>query len=192
MNNTFITLIPKKHDAKDLKDYRPISLLSSVYKIISKTLTARLKPVMKGIIGQPQSAFIEGKQILDNVLIANECIKDRRMSGRGGVICKLDLEKVYDHVNWEFLDYILERMGFEHKWRSWIFYCIRTVKFSILVNGCPAGFFRSSRGLRQGDPLSPLLFIMVSKVLSKMIMKVEGVLMSGFKVSDGSCIISHL
>lgn len=76
LNNTFITLIPKKQDAKELKDYKPINLLSSVYKIISKTLTSRLKLVMKGIIVQPQSAFIEGRQILDSVLITNEYIEN--------------------------------------------------------------------------------------------------------------------
>lgn len=75
-NDTFLILIPKRHDAKELKDFRLISLLSSVYKIISKVLTSRLKSVMKGLIVQPQSAFIEGRQILDSILIANECIED--------------------------------------------------------------------------------------------------------------------
>lgn len=98
----------------------------------------------------PQSTFIEGRQILDSVLIANECIKDRKIFGRIGLICKLDLKKAYDHVNRNFLDYIFDCMEFGVKRRSWIFYYIRIVNFSILVNGCPAGFFRSSRGLRQG------------------------------------------
>lgn len=97
LNNTFITLIPKKHNAKEL--YRPISLLSSVYKIISKTLTSKLKLVVKGIIAQSQGTFIGGRQILDCALIANECILDRRVSGQCGVLCKLDMEKAYDHLN---------------------------------------------------------------------------------------------
>lgn len=112
LNDTFIMLMPKCFDAKDLKDYRPISLLSSVYKIISKVLASRLKLVMKGIIVQPQCAFVEGRQILDSVLIANECIENRRLSSRNSLLCKLDMQKSYDHVNWDFLDYILSRMGF--------------------------------------------------------------------------------
>lgn len=99
LNDTFFILIPKSNDAKVLKDFFPISLLSSVYKILCKVLTSRLKLVMKGLIVQPQSAFIEGRQILDSILIANECIEDRRISGRKGLICKLDLEKTYDHVH---------------------------------------------------------------------------------------------
>lgn len=73
--------------------------MSSVYKIIAIVLASRLKLVMKGIIAQPQSAFVEGRQILDSVFIANEYIEDRRLSSRNGVLCKLDLEKAYDHVN---------------------------------------------------------------------------------------------
>lgn len=118
LNDTFLVLIPKIHDAKVLKDFRPISLLSSVYKILSKVLTFRLKLVMKGLIAQPQSAFVKGRQILNSILIANECIEDRRFYRQNGLICKFDLEKAYDHVHWDFLDYILGRMGSETKWRS--------------------------------------------------------------------------
>lgn len=99
LNNIFITLIPKKKDAKELKDFRPTSLLSSVYKIILKVLTAKLKQVMGSIISEPQSAFVASRQIFDGVLIANECVDDRLKAGRQGSLCTLDLEKAYDHVN---------------------------------------------------------------------------------------------
>lgn len=98
-NNTFITLISKKENEMKLRDFRPISFLSSVYKIISKILAGHLMLVLKGIISPSQGAFIEGRQILNGVLIVNECIGDRRLLGNSEVLCKLDLEKAYDHVN---------------------------------------------------------------------------------------------
>jgi hypothetical protein len=90
-------------------------------------------------------------------------------------MCKLDVEKAYDHVNWSFLLYLLRRCGFSLKWRRWIAFCISTVRFSVLINGGPEGFFGSSRGIRQGDSLSPLLFVIVMEALSRMMSKaVEG------------------
>jgi hypothetical protein len=196
LNATFIALIPKKPGAIDLKDFRPISLVSGIYKIIAKVLANRLRRVVDKIISKPQNAFVKGRQILDSVLLANECVDSRINSGTPGVICKLDIEKAYDHVNWGFLLYMLRRCGFGEKWCSWISHCISSARFSVLVNGTPAGFFSSSRGLRQGDPLSPLLFVIVMEALSKMLtVTVNRGLLSGFSVgsrlSEGLN-ISHL
>jgi hypothetical protein len=105
---------------------------------------------------------------LNSILIANECLDSQIRSGESGLLCKLDLEKAYDHINWDFLLYLLQRCGFGEKRRDWIEFCISTVRFSILVNGTPSGFL-SSRGLRQGDPFSPLLFVVVMEVLSQML-----------------------
>ncbi len=109
------------------------------------------------------------------------------------VLCKLDLEKAYNHVNWDFLIYLLRQYGFLVRWRRWIFFCLSMVRFSILVNGSPCGFFQSTCGLRQGDPLSPMLFVIIMEALSKLLDKViERRFLAGFSVSGGSISVSHL
>ena len=111
-------------------------------------------------------------------------------------MCKLDIEKAYDHVNWNFLLYMLRRCGFSEKWRQWVYTCISTARFSILVNGSAHGFFSSSRGLRQGDPLSPLLFLLIMEALSRMLKRaVDMGYISSFMVGKHNGIelmISHL
>ena len=170
INASFLVLIPKKGGAEDLKDFRPISLVGSFYKLV-KTLANRLKKVMGKIVSKSQNAFVEGRQIIDASLIVNEAIDSMQRSGGGGILCKLDIEKEYDHVNWSFLLWLLERMGFGAKWISWIQWCIGTVNYSVLINGIPSGFFQSSRGLRQGDLLSPYLFVIVMQALNCLLKK---------------------
>jgi hypothetical protein len=116
LNATFVSLIPKKADAEEIKDFRPISLVGGVYKMISKVLANRLKSLLGKLISNSQNAFIGGRQILDSVLIANECLDNQLRSGEAGLLCKLDLEKAYDHMNWDFLLYMLQRCGFREKW----------------------------------------------------------------------------
>ncbi|RVX07515.1 putative mitochondrial protein [Vitis vinifera] len=113
---------------------------------------------------------------------------------RGGrVVFKIDFEKAYDHVKWDFLDHVLEKKGFSSKWRKWMRGCLSSVSYAILVNGNAKGWVKASRGLRQGDPLSPFLFTIVADVLSRMLLKAEErSLLEGFRVGRNRCRVSHL
>ena len=99
LNASFPTLIPKKCNAVNIKDFHPISLVGSVYKLLSKVLANRLRAVLDNLISETQNSYVSGRQILDSMLIANECLDSRLKSRLAGVVCKLDIEKVYDHVN---------------------------------------------------------------------------------------------
>ena len=125
-NASFLTLIPKVANPVDLNDFRPISLIGILYKLISKVLAERLKKVTGRVISNVQSAFVKGRPILDGVLIANETIDFLRKTKRKGLVFKVDFEKAYDTVDWGFLLDGLENMGFGEKWRKWIKTCLRS------------------------------------------------------------------
>ncbi|XP_026417438.1 uncharacterized protein LOC113312920 [Papaver somniferum] len=135
LKNTFIALIPKKQTIEEIKDLIPISLVQGVYKIVSKVLTDRLKAVLPDFISSHQSDFIKKRKILDGVLVANELIDSRERLGKPGLLIKVDFEKAFDHVNWDFLDEMFALMGFGNKWRRWIRCCVEFVRFSVLING---------------------------------------------------------
>ena len=148
LNSTFLVLIPKKEGAEDLRDFIPISLVGSVYKLLAKVLANRLKLAMGEVISDSRQAFVQRRQTLDVVLIASEALDSRLKDNTSGLLFKMDIEKAFDHVNWDFLIDVMSRMGFWHRWINWMKWCRSTATFSILINGSPSGFFRSSRCLR--------------------------------------------
>ncbi|XP_026400275.1 uncharacterized protein LOC113296156 [Papaver somniferum] len=193
INSTNITLIPKCNGAVSLPNFRPISLIGSVYKIISKLLAERMKMVFLSIISEYQGAFVHGRQIQDGILIASELIDTKLRSQETGLICKVDFEKAFDNLNWNCIDITLARFGFGMNWRSWIRWCISTPRFAVLLKGEATDLFKSQKGIRQGDPISPFIFILVAEVLSLMFKKAANDnLITGFKVSQNGTIISHL
>ena len=178
---------------KKISDFRPISLITGLYKIIAKVLLEHLRGVLHETIHSPQGAFVQGRQILDAVFIANEIVDEKRRLGEEGVVFKIDFEKAYNHVSWDFLDHVLEKKGFSPRWRKWMRSCLSTVSFAILVNGNAKGWVKASRGLRQGDPLSPFLFTIMADVLSRMLLRAEERnVLEGFRVGRNRTRVSHL
>nr|GEY62091.1 putative RNA-directed DNA polymerase, eukaryota, reverse transcriptase zinc-binding domain protein [Tanacetum cinerariifolium] len=192
-NSSFITLILKIPDANLVKDFRPISLIGSIYKIIAKFLTNRLVGVLGGIINEVESAFIEDRQILDGPFILNDVISWYKRKRKQTLIFKVDFEKAYDSVRWDFLDEVLSKFGFGEKWRKWIHCCLHSSKGSIIINGSPTDEFQFGKGLKQGDPLSPFLFLLIMETLHisfQMVVKARmfqgikvGGLVSGLKIN---------
>ncbi|CAL9013278.1 unnamed protein product [Prunus brigantina] len=196
LNMTELALIPKVPNPETVTQFRPIALCNFTYKIISKILANRLKPILAQIITPQQSAFIPGRQIQDNILLAHEAfhaIKLRKKTKVYEMGLKLDMNKAYDRIEWDFVNEVLLKMGFDHSWVRLVKECITSVRFSVLLNGQPGNPFKPSRGIRQGDPISPYIFILVNDVLSVMLNKaVERDYVQGIKFSRNGPILSHL
>uniref|UniRef100_A0A803QP43 Reverse transcriptase domain-containing protein n=1 Tax=Cannabis sativa TaxID=3483 RepID=A0A803QP43_CANSA len=176
INETLICLMPKVPKPTKMFEFRPISLCNVVYKVVSKCLANRMKKCLNTVISANQSAFIGGRIIQDNAIIGFEslhCMRKVRFGNGRKMAVKLDMSKAYDRVEWDFLEAMMISLGFDHKWITKIMNCVRTVSFSILINGSIKGFFIPERGLRQGDPLSLFLFLLCSEGLSCMIFEAE-------------------
>jgi hypothetical protein len=169
MNSANIVLLPKTMDAASLSEYRPISLINSVSKIITKILANILAPHMNSLISNAQNAFIKKMCIHDNFIYAQRVIQLLHKKKRPALFIKLDISKAFDSLGWTFLLEVLENLGFSRKWRNWISVMLGTATSRVLINGQPSMEIRHARGLRQGDPLSPLLFILAIDPLQRII-----------------------
>lgn len=195
-NYTLISLIPKNECPDKPSQFRPISLCNVIYKIISKCLTNRLKLILQCLVGPYQNAFVPSRIMGDNCLLAHEVltyVKRRKKGLQRFAVLKIDMNKAYDRVRWQFVSWLLDKMEFPAIWRHWIMQCVTTVSYSILVNGEPTEVFKPRCGLRQGDPLSPYIFILIMEVLSKMILQLEAQKkIMGIRITKNSPSLSHL
>ena len=195
VNCSLIVLIPKVSNPTSVNHFRPISLCNIIYKIISKLLVDKLRPLLDKLIAPAQSAFIPNRWIAENQIIVQEILHGfkTQKTNPGLMAIKLDLQNAYDKVNWKFIQAVLLQFGFNDTFTNWIISCISSISFEVLVNGGKFERFMPSRGLRQGDPLSPYLFILGQEVLSRMLdheLRLKKI--SGIKTSISGPTITHV
>ncbi|GJZ19568.1 RNA-directed DNA polymerase, eukaryota [Tanacetum coccineum] len=191
-NSSFIALIPKTQDPKFVSDFRPISLIGSLYKVVTKILANRLSLVISDLISDVQTAFLPNRQILDGPFIINELLSWCKHKKQQAMVFKVDFAKAYDSVRWDFLDDVLAAFGFGSKWRLWIRGSLYSGMASVLLNGSPSLEFEFHRGLKQGDPLAPYLFILIMESFHLSISRaVDAGIFRGINISD-DLNISHL
>ena len=166
LNFGVITLLPKINDATRIQQFRPICLLNVSFKIFTKVATLRINSVADHIISPTQTAFMRGRNILEGVVILHETIHELHQKNQSGIILKIDFEKAYDKVNCNFLLQSFRMKGFSSKWIEWIKSFISGGSVAVNINDEVGPYFQTKKGVRQGDPLSPILFNIVADMLT--------------------------
>ncbi|XP_026446086.1 uncharacterized protein LOC113346789 [Papaver somniferum] len=168
LNSNFLVLLPKVDGAKTPSQFRPIGLSNVSFKIFTKLITNRMSVLMTKLISPQQATYVKGRSIQEQILLSSEMVNEMKKKRRGGnVSLKLDISQAYDSVNWNFLFQVLEKFGFSESWCEWLHTLFKSAKISVMVTGGPCGFFSVGRGFRQGDPLSPILFVLMEDALSR-------------------------
>ncbi|XP_048503121.1 uncharacterized protein LOC125498862 [Beta vulgaris subsp. vulgaris] len=174
LNATTLCLIPKVEQPIDVSQFRPIACCNVMYKAISKMLCSRLKVVLPSLIDQVQSAFVANRVILHNIFICQDMLKNyKRKSAPARCTLKVDLKKAYDSLNWEFIRELLIGLKFPERYIGWIMECLTTPAYSLSINGGLNGFFHCKRGIRQGDPISPLIFVLAMEYFTTLMKKMS-------------------
>lgn len=196
INRTLVCLIPKVKQPKQMGDLRPISLCNVLFRILSKVMANRLKICLPTLISEQQSAFVEGRLLTDNALVAfeiNHFIRRKTQGHKGVAGFKIDVSKAYDRLEWGFLESMMEKFGFSEIWRDRVMRCVKSVSYSFTQDGEVFGEVNPQRGIRQGDPISPYLYILCAEGLSSIMRRYEDVgLIHGCSIARGAPAISHL
>lgn len=192
-NATILTLLPKFPGASIIKDYRPISCCNTLYKVISKLLVARLKPLLPSIILPNQTAFIQGRLLTENCLLASEIVSGYHLSrGQKKLTLKIDIAKAFDSVRWDYLLACLQSLNLPNDYIQWLSSCYSSPSYSVGINGRLHGYFDGTRGLRQGDPLSPYLFGIVMNTLSQRLNEAAETGLIGYHPNCQDSKLTHL
>ncbi|XP_075669726.1 uncharacterized protein LOC142639425 [Castanea sativa] len=195
LNKTLITLISKCNSPESLSNYSPIGLCNNVYKVIIKLLVARIRPALDYLVSSLQTAFVPKRKGVDNAIIVQELIHSMsKKKGKDGFMAiKIDLEKAYDRLGWSFIRDTLALFNFPNHLSSLIMSCVSTSFISVLYNGGALDPFHPLKGIRQGDPHSPYLFILCMEVLAAFIIeKCKAKLWDPISASRGDAAFSHL
>ncbi|CAM8995263.1 unnamed protein product [Rhodiola kirilowii] len=197
LNDTLLVLIPKqKKMIERMEELRPISLTTVVSKVVAKAMVNRLQLILPEVISVEQSAFIKGRLITDNFILAHECSHYIKKLTKGKKVfgsLKLDMSKAYDRVDWHFLKHVMLQLGFSEVWVRRIMHYVSSVRYCVRVNGSVTEFFYPHRGLRQGDPLSPYLFIICTEWLSHSLCNLHANnVLRGLRISRNAPFLTHL
>lgn len=180
INTTFIALIPRFDNLSSYEEFWPISLCNYLYKIIAR----RIKEILSIKISKEQFGFLEGRKNHEAIRVVQEHMHSLKTKKLKGVVIKLDLSKAYDQVNWLYIRMLLTHLGFSYAFFRWVMSCLTIVSFAMLVNGATSPFFHAERGLRQGCPISPLLFLLVAEGLSRFLEHAkQSIIFHGLQIS---------
>ncbi|XP_031091113.1 uncharacterized protein LOC115996111 [Ipomoea triloba] len=203
LNDRLVALIPKIKHLDKLSHFRPISLCNVIYKLITKILTNRIKGIVREAIGPEQSSFVLKRQITDNIMVFQEILQSmkKKTGAVGQMVIKIDLEKAYDRLSWQFIRETLEEVGFRTDWIQKVMQCIETAKLSVLWDGELSvlwdgeqlDWIKPKRGIRQGDPISPYIFVLCMERLSHIIKEATiNETCRGIKISRYGPTLTHL